>query len=249
MELDIIISLVTLTFMEIVLGIDNIIFISITADKLPLHQQAKARTLGIALALLIRVALLFSIAWIVGLTEPVATVNLPDWMRESPYALSWRDIILFAGGLFLLAKSTTEIHGKIEGHQEATKVGKVVSLNSVILQIILLDVVFSFDSILTAVGLVKEIWVMVVAVIISMVIMLAAAGKIAAFINKHPTVKILALSFLLLIGFMLVIEGLHFHVPKGYIYFAIFFSLFVEVINMRVRKNWSNPAEDNASSR
>lgn len=236
MEFSLIISLLTLTFMEIVLGIDNIIFISITADKLPVHQQAKARALGIVLALLMRIALLFSIAWIVALTAPVATIQLPEWIHAAPYALSWRDIILFIGGLFLLAKSTTEIHSKMEGHQEKTDSGKAVTLQKVVFQIVLLDVVFSFDSILTAVGLVKEIWVMVVAVVVSMVIMLAAAGSISAFINKHPTVKVLALAFLLLIGFMLVLEGLHFHVPKGYIYFAIFFSLVVELINMRIRR-------------
>lgn len=236
MEFSLIISLLTLTFMEIVLGIDNIIFISITADKLPVHQQAKARALGIVLALLMRIALLFSIAWIVALTAPVTTIRLPEWIHAAPYALSWRDIILFIGGLFLLAKSTTEIHSKMEGHQEKTDSGKAVTLQKVVFQIVLLDVVFSFDSILTAVGLVKEIWVMVVAVVVSMVIMLAAAGSISAFINKHPTVKVLALAFLLLIGFMLVLEGLHFHVPKGYIYFAIFFSLVVELINMRIRR-------------
>lgn len=236
MEFSLIISLLTLTFMEIVLGIDNIIFISITADKLPVHQQAKARALGIVLALLMRIALLFSIAWIVALTAPVTTIQLPEWIHAAPYALSWRDIILFIGGLFLLAKSTTEIHSKMEGHQEKTDSGKAVTLQKVVFQIVLLDVVFSFDSILTAVGLVKEIWVMVVAVVVSMVIMLAAAGSISAFINKHPTVKVLALAFLLLIGFMLVLEGLHFHVPKGYIYFAIFFSLVVELINMRIRR-------------
>lgn len=236
MEFSLIISLLTLTFMEIVLGIDNIIFISITADKLPVHQQAKARALGIVLALLMRIALLFSIAWIVTLTAPVTTIRLPEWIHAAPYALSWRDIILFIGGLFLLAKSTTEIHSKMEGHQEKTDSGKAVTLQKVVFQIVLLDVVFSFDSILTAVGLVKEIWVMVVAVVVSMVIMLAAAGSISAFINKHPTVKVLALAFLLLIGFMLVLEGLHFHVPKGYIYFAIFFSLVVELINMRIRR-------------
>lgn len=236
MSADLIISLITLTFMEIVLGIDNIIFISITADKLPKQQQGKARFLGITLALLVRVALLFSIAWIVGLKDPVVTLQLPEWMTTDPYALSWRDIILFVGGLFLLAKSTTEIHGKIEGHDESKQSKGQATFRSVILQIILLDIVFSFDSILTAVGLVQEIWVMVVAVIISLVVMLIFAGKISAFINQHPTIKILALAFLLLIGFMLVLEGLHLHVPKGYIYFAIFFSLIVELINMRVRK-------------
>lgn len=237
MDFSLLISLLTLTFMEIVLGIDNIIFISITADKLPAHQQAKARVLGIILALVMRIALLFSIAWIVALTTPVLIIQLPHWIHEAPYALSWRDIILFVGGLFLLAKSTTEIHSKMEGHKEKTTSDKTVVFQKVVLQIVLLDVVFSFDSILTAVGLVDEIWVMVVAVAVSMGIMLAAAGSISAFINKHPTVKVLALAFLLLIGFMLVLEGLHFHVPKGYIYFAIAFSLLVELINMRIRRH------------
>lgn len=234
--MEILISLLTLTFMEIVLGIDNIVFISIAADKLPDEKQGRARAVGIALALLVRIGLLFSIVWIVGLTNPIATFHVPEWISTEPFALSWRDLILFGGGLFLLAKSTTEIHGKIEG-EESHEVGrKRSSLNQVILQIILLDIVFSFDSILTAVGLVDQVWIMVVAVVVSMVIMLAASTAIARFINRNPTIQVLALSFLLLIGFMLVLEGMHMHVPKGYIYFAIFFSLFVEIINLRVRK-------------
>jgi predicted tellurium resistance membrane protein TerC len=251
MNFDLIISLLTLTFMEVILGIDNIIFISISTDKLPARQQPRARTIGIALALIMRVLLLLAIAWIVGLTQPIASIALPEWVREVPYTLSWRDIILFSGGLFLLAKSTTEIHGKIEGKNHSQKAGKTSSFASVIVQIVLLDVVFSFDSILTAIGLIElpagvvhpieimqhlQFWVMVAAVAIAMVIMLAAASRVAGFINKHPTIKVLALSFLLLIGFMLVLEGLGLEVPKGYIYFAIFFSLFVELINLRVRK-------------
>lgn len=225
------ISLLTLTLMEIVLGIDNIIFISIIANKLPGTQEAKARNIGLALALIFRIVLLLAITWIIGLTKPLFSVM--------EYDVSVRDLILFVGGLFLIAKSTTEIHAKLEGEEEGKKAGKVNTLFMVIFQIILLDMVFSIDSILTAIGLVEEVLLMVIAVVISIIIMMVFAGKISAFINRHPTVKILALSFLLLIGFMLCIEALHFHVPKGYIYFAIFFSLFVEVLNMRMRKRKS----------
>jgi len=251
MIFDLLVSLLTLTFMEIVLGIDNIIFISISSDKLPLHQRKNARITGISLALIIRVILLAGIAWMVGLTTPIASIQLPAWISDVAYDLSWHDIILFAGGLFLIAKSTTEIHAKVEGESETKEDRKQSALVGVVLQIASLDIVFSFDSILTAIGLVDlprdavspleimsslPFWIMVMAVGIGMAVMLIASGWVAAFINKHPTVKILALSFLLLIGFMLLLEGLHIDVPKGYIYFAIFFSLFVEIINMRVRK-------------
>ena len=251
MIFDLLVSLLTLTFMEIVLGIDNIIFISISSDKLPLHQRKNARITGISLALIIRVILLAGIAWMVGLTAPIASIQLPAWISDAAYELSWHDIILFAGGLFLIAKSTTEIHAKVEGESETKEDRKQSALVGVVLQIASLDIVFSFDSILTAIGLVDlprdavspleimsslPFWIMVMAVGIGMAVMLIASGWVAAFINKHPTVKILALSFLLLIGFMLLLEGLHIDVPKGYIYFAIFFSLFVEIINMRVRK-------------
>lgn len=251
MEFELIISFLTLAFMEIVLGIDNIVFISITTDKLPERQQPRARTIGLALALVMRLLLLLTIAWIIGLTKPIATIHLPEIFNAVEYELSWRDIILFAGGLFLLAKSVTEIHHKIEGHTGGVK-GKAASFSNVIFQIVLLDIVFSFDSILTAIGLVKlpggaeanpvdiilykEFWVMVAAIVLAMIVMLVAAKKVSAFISKHPTVNILALSFLLLIGFMLMLEGLHIEVPKGYIYFAIFFSLIVEVLNMQLRK-------------
>jgi predicted tellurium resistance membrane protein TerC len=229
MTIAILISLLTLTFMEIVLGIDNLIFISLTTDKLPEHQQGKARVTGLSLALIIRILLLFSITWIIGMTEPLFTVF--------DYSASWRDLILIGGGLFLLAKSTSDLHEKMEGeHEEHVKTKKAV-FGKVIIQIVLLDIVFSFDSILTAIGLSDQILIMVIAIVISMVIMLLSAAKISAFINKHPTIKVLALSFLLLIGFMLVLEGLHFEIPKGYIYFAIFFSLFVEMINIRIRKS------------
>ena len=229
------ISLLTLSFMEVVLGIDNIIFISLVAGRLPKEQQAKARTIGLLLALFFRIALLLSIKWIVGLKEPLFYIM--------EYGITGRGLILMAGGLFLLAKSTTEIHHKVEGLEEAEKKDvkpSGISLRSVILQIILLDIVFSFDSILTAVGLTDQILIMVMAVVIAMVIMLAFAGKVSAFINEYPSMQILALSFLMLIGFMLLMEGLPeqlaLHVPKGYIYFALFFSLFVEVLNIRFMK-------------
>lgn len=223
------IGLVTLVVMEIVLGIDNIIFISILAGKLPLHQQEKARKIGLMLALLMRIALLFSISWIVGLKEPLFHVM--------NHGFSGRDIVLLLGGLFLMAKSTSEIHAKInhEEHIGGTSAAKL-TLNTAILQIIGLDIVFSFDSILTAVGLVNHILIMILAVVISMIVMLAAARSVSDFVNRHPTIKMLALAFLLMIGFMLTIEAFHYEVPKGYIYFAMAFSLIVELLNMRMRK-------------
>lgn len=223
------ISLFTLIVMEIVLGIDNIIFISILAGKLPKNQQNKARKIGLSLALLMRIALLFSITWIVSLQSDLFTIG--------GMGFSGRDIVLLAGGLFLIAKSTTEIHGKIEGEEEHKNPDlKKITLNAAVFQIILLDIVFSFDSILTAIGLVSEIVTMILAVIISMLVMLAAAKSVSDFVNKHPTIKMLALSFLLMIGFMLVVEAFDVHVPKGYIYFAMAFSLIVELLNQKVRK-------------
>src|SRR5690554_553267 len=223
------IALLTLTFLEIVLGVDNIIFISIVSNKLPGEQQAKARNLGLLFALVFRIVLLLGISYIIQFTQPLFTVF--------DMGFSGRDLILAGGGLFLLFKSTIEIHHKMEGEAKEIKPNTAKSLGSVIFQIILLDLVFSFDSILTAVGLVDEVIIMIVAVVIAMVIMMAFAGKISRFINQHPTLQILALSFLILIGFMLLIEGFHFEVPKGYIYFAVFFSLAVEIINMKMRKN------------
>jgi predicted tellurium resistance membrane protein TerC len=222
------ISLATLILMEVVLGIDNIVFISILCGKLPPHQQEKARKLGLLLALLMRVALLFGITWIIKLTDPVVTLSGND--------ISWRDMILIGGGLFLLAKSTTEIHGKIEGGEEMEGTASSMGFAKAIVQIVLLDIVFSFDSILTAVGLVDEIIIMIIAVVVSMIIMLAFAKYVSDFVNRHPTVKMLALSFLLMIGVLLVAEGFEVHVPKGYIYFAMAFSLFVEMLNLRMRK-------------
>ncbi len=224
------IALVTLTFLEIVLGIDNIIFISIVTDKLPESQQAKGRNIGLALALIFRVGLLLGITWIIGFSEPLFHVF------EHP--VSGRDLILLAGGLFLLGKSTSEIHHKLEGENEdqehGTKVG--LTLGSALVQIVALDMVFSFDSILTAIGLTEHVIIMICAVILSMIVMMLFSGAISRFINKHPTLQILALAFLILIGFMLMLDAMGFHVPKGYIYFAVAFSLGVEMANMRLRK-------------
>ncbi|MEM9022794.1 MAG: TerC family protein [Bacteroidota bacterium] len=222
------ISLLTLTFLEVVLGVDNIIFISIVSEKLPEAQRPKARNLGLLLALGFRVLLLMGITWIIGFTAPLFTLF--------DHAFSGKDLILAAGGLFLLAKSTSEIHHKMEGKAAEGTSGKGRGLLSIVLQIVLLDIVFSFDSILTAVGLTHDLKIMVIAVIISMIIMMIFAGRIARFINQHPTVQMLALSFLILIGFMLVAEALHEEIPKGYIYFAVAFSLVVEMLNMRLRK-------------
>lgn len=223
------IALLTLTFLEIVLGIDNIIFISIVSNKLPVEQQAKARNIGLLLALVFRVGLLLGIKWIMGFTEPLFSVFNIEF--------SGRDLILLGGGMFLLFKSTMEIHHKMEGHEaEKKSKGRNVTLGTVIFQIILLDMIFSFDSILTAIGLVEEIVLMIIAVVISIGVMMAFAKKISEFISRHPTLEILALSFLILIGFMLGIESVGFHVPKGYIYFAVFFSLVVEMLNMKFRK-------------
>jgi predicted tellurium resistance membrane protein TerC len=217
-------SLVTLTALEIVLGIDNLVFIAILVGRLPEHQRDSARRLGLAMAVLSRLALLASIAWIIGLTTPL--FELFD------HAFSWRDIILIAGGLFLLYKGTHEIHQRLEGEGEHAATAPVAaSFAGVIAQIMILDIVFSLDSVITAVGMANELWVMAGAVIIAVAIMLAASGPLAAFIERHPTIKMLALSFLLLIGTTLVADGVGFHVPKGYIYAAIGFSVMVEALN------------------
>jgi len=226
------ISLFTLMILEVVLGIDNIIFISIVSDRLPKDQQKKARLLGLALALIMRIGLLMGVSWLVSLTNPIYTFNEFD--------LTARDLILVAGGLFLLAKSTTEIHSKVSGlHEDDDEKSlnkKKLSMSGAIIQIILLDIVFSFDSILTAIGLTKHIEIMIIAVVFSIIIMMIFAEKVSNFVNNHPTVKVLALSFLMMIGMLLMAEGLHAHVPKGYIYAALGFSLFVEVLNLRMRK-------------
>jgi predicted tellurium resistance membrane protein TerC len=226
-------SLITLTAMEIVLGIDNIIFISILVEKLPQAQRHQIRNLGIGLALIIRVALLFSISWIMTLQEPL--------FQLFGHLFSGRDLILIGGGLFLLGKSTFEIHHKVEGdpqihlHEREGSSKKQVSAGAMLVQILLLDIVFSLDSVITAVGMANQVSIMIIAMIFSMIVMLVSAGKISGFVEKHPTIKILALSFLLLIGVMLMAEGMGAHVSKGYIYFAMGFSLVVEMLNMRLR--------------
>jgi predicted tellurium resistance membrane protein TerC len=221
------IALLTLTALEIVLGIDNIIFISILANKLPEKQQDMGRQIGLAMAMITRIALLFSLAWLTRLTAPLFSV----FQQE----ISGRDIILISGGLFLLGKSTFEIHERLEGEEGHASKTVAVSLAGVVFQIMLLDIVFSLDSVITAIGMVNEIGIMVTAVVIAVAIMLFASGPISNFVNDRPTLKILALSFLLLIGFSLVADGLGLHIPKGYIYFAMGFSVFVEVINLQIR--------------
>ena len=228
------VALLTLSFLEIVLGIDNIIFISLVAGKVSKENQKKARIGGLSIALIMRILLLLSITWIIGLKEPV--------LELFNFELSWRDIILFAGGIFLLVKSTLEIHHKVEGqHEEKTKSATgTMSFTTAIIQIVLLDLVFSFDSILTAVGLTDQVILMIIAVVIAIIVMMIFAKPVGDFVNEHPTIQILALSFLILIGVMLIVEAAHYHVPKGYIYFAVFFSLAIEMLNMRYRKK--NPA-------
>ena len=222
------IALVTLTFLEIVLGVDNVIFISILSGKLPEHQQLKARRVGLLAAMGMRILLLMSIAWIVRLTAPLFTLF--------NHAFSGRDLILLGGGLFLLAKATLEIHDKLEGEHGGASAKVAPSFGAVIFQIMLLDIVFSLDSVITAVGMADDIAIMVAAVMISVGIMMFSAETISGFVNRHPTIKVLALSFLLLIGLSLVGEGFGMHIPKGYIYFAMGFSVFVEMINLRMRK-------------
>lgn len=222
------IAFLTLSVLELVLGIDNVIFISILSGKLPEKDQKKARLIGLSLALLMRVGLLFSLTWVMGLTEPLLSVF--------GQAVSGRDIILLVGGMFLLAKSTHEIHGSLEGAEGEGSKKVYAGFASVIVQIMLLDIVFSLDSVITAVGMVSNIWVMIAAVIVSIIAMMLFAGSIGAFVQRHPTIKMLALSFLLLIGTTLIAEGLHFHIPKGYVYFAMAFSVFVEMLNIRLRK-------------
>ena len=226
---DNLIALVTLTALEVVLGVDNVIFISILAGKLPERDQARARRVGLMAAMVMRILLLFSLAWIVRLTEPLFSVL--------GKGLSGRDLILLGGGLFLLAKATMEIHERLEGVEGARSARVAPSFGAVIFQIMLLDIVFSLDSVITAVGMADSLPVMVIAVVVAVAIMMLSSGTISEFVQRHPTVKVLALSFLLLIGMSLVGEGLGQHIPKGYIYFAMAFSVFVEVVNIRVRKS------------
>lgn len=223
-------SLLTLTVLEVVLGIDNVIFVSVAAARLPEHQQKRARFIGLTLALVLRIALLAMIAWIVGLTKPVFEV--------ADFAVSWRDMILLSGGLFLLVKGTQEIHGAIEGeaHGEDENGTATATFGAIITQIAVLDVVFSLDSVITAVGMAEHLPIMVAAVVIAMVVMIAASGVISRFIEQHPTTKVLALAFLLLVGVALVADGLHFHIPRGYIYFSIAFAIGVEAVNLAAAK-------------
>jgi predicted tellurium resistance membrane protein TerC len=222
------IGLLTLTALEIVLGIDNIIFISILAGKLPPEQEAKARRLGLMVAMVSRILLLFSLTWVVRLTSPLFVLF--------GHSISGRDLVLLVGGLFLLAKATHEIHDKLEGGEGDRSAKVAASMTAVLVQIMLLDVVFSLDSVITAVGMVQHLAVMVTAVVIAVGVMLVFSGAVSRFVNRHPTVKILALSFLIMIGVMLIAEGFGQHIPKGYVYFAMAFSVFVEMLNMRVRK-------------
>ena len=234
------ISLITLTFLEIVLGIDNIIFISIMASKLPANKQKKARQLGLALAMITRVLLLLSLSWIMTLTSPL--FNIGEWIALTDsellkqFAISGRDLILIIGGLFLIYKSTSEIHDKLEGADHQVETRAVITFTGVIVQILLLDIVFSLDSVITAVGMANHIEVMIAAVILAVLVMMLSAGGISDFVNNHPTVKMLALSFLLLIGVSLLAEGFDQHIPKGYIYFAMAFSVLVEMLNLKMNK-------------
>lgn len=230
------ISLLTLSVLEIVLGIDNIIFISIVAGKLPKSKQPKARTIGLMLALIMRVTLLFSISWIVGLKD--ALFHIGD------FGVTGRDLILFSGGVFLLYKTTVELHNKVQGYEEDEMKSNKNSFRGIVMQIVLIDIVFSFDSILTAVGLVSNLLVMILAVIIAMIIMILFSGKVSDFINENPTIKVLALSFLLMIGIILVLESFHQHVDKTIVYISIAFSLFVEMLNIRMRKKSSKDTND-----
>ena len=241
------ISLLTLTILEIVLGIDYIVFISILSGKLPENQQKKARQLGLALAMITRILLLLSLSWVMSLTSPL--FNMGDWVgvtnREwlDKLAISGRDLILLTGGLFLIYKSTHEIHNKLEGDEETEGKSKVHSFVGTIVQILILDIVFSLDSVITAIGMADHIEIMIAAVVIAVIVMMISASAISNFVNNHPTVKMLALSFLLLIGVSLLAEGLDQHIPKGYVYFAMAFSVLVEMLNLKMKKNRKKPVK------
>jgi predicted tellurium resistance membrane protein TerC len=223
------VSLATLTFLEIVLGIDNIVFISLIVGRGPAHQQRRIQVVGLALALVARLGLLLAVSWLIGLQNPLFTIF--------NFELSFGDLILMAGGLFLIAKSTSEIHAKLEGGSQAgEKNSKVLSFGAAVIQIILIDLVFSFDSILTAIGLVENVFIIAIAIVISLAVMLAFVKRINDFINQHPAMKLLAVAFLFMIGTLLVVESLHVHVPKGYVYFAMAFAIIIELLNMRIRK-------------
>jgi len=229
------IAFFTLVALELVLGVDNVIFISILASKLPPDQQSKARRTGLGLAVISRILLLFSLSWIIGLTEPLFQVL--------GFELSGRDLILLFGGLFLVGKATYEIHQRLEGEEGHASAQVKASFSSVIFQVLLLDVVFSLDSVITAVGMVDELAIMIAAVVIAAIVMIISADPIGNFVERHPTIKMLALSFLLLIGFTLIVEGLHQHIPKGYVYFAMGFAVFVEMLNLRLRSRRTEPVK------
>jgi len=241
------IALVTLTALEIVLGIDNIIFIAILVGKLPSHQQGKARIIGLGLAMITRIALLFSLTWLMGLTKPLFSILSME--------ISGRDIILITGGLFLLGKSTLEIHERLEGEEGHSSARAGATYAKVLVQIMFIDIIFSLDSIITAIGLARQLWIMVTAVVLAVGVMMVFSGMISAFVERHPTIKMLALSFLILIGVALIGEGLDMHIPKGYIYFAMAFSVVVEMLNLRLRRKEPPPVrlrqpyiEENAKS-
>ena len=229
------VAFLTLLALEVVLGIDNIVFISILAGKLPKDRQARARIVGLGLAMFLRIGLLFSLSWVIGLTDPLFSIL--------GHEISGRDIILLGGGLFLIAKSTHEIHEKLEGEEGETEGRTASSFTNVIIQILLLDVVFSLDSVITAVGMVEHIGIMISAVVVAVILMMIFSAPVSNFVERHPTIKMLALSFLLLIGVTLVAEGWGLHIPKGYVYFAMAFSLFVEILNTRFRKGKGQPVK------
>jgi predicted tellurium resistance membrane protein TerC len=229
------VSLLTLTFLEVILGIDNVVFISLVVGRSPRDQQKKIQTIGLALALIARLLLLVGVGLLISLQKPLFTIN--------GFEMSFRDLILMAGGLFLIGKSTSEIHARLEGTGHATTANsRVLSFKTAILSIVALDIVFSFDSILTAIGLVENILIISIAIVVSLVIMLVFVDRISHFINSHPAMKLLAIAFLFMIGTLLMIEGFHVHVPKGYVYFAMAFALVIEILNMRMRKHTSPPA-------
>jgi len=235
------VALFTLTALEIVLGVDNIIFISILVGRLPEQQRAFARQTGLMLAMLTRLALLFSLTWVMRLTDP--------WFTVLHQEISWRDVILIGGGLFLLAKATHEIHNNLEGSEKNTRKPVVTSLGMMLVQVALLDIIFSLDSVITAVGLARHVLIMAIAIILAVLVMLAAARAIGDFIDRHPTIKILALSFLILVGVTLMLEGFDVEVPKGYIYFAMAFSVAVEMLNIRMRRKMAQPVQLHKSLR
>ena len=239
------VALLTLTILEVVLGIDNIIFISVLSDKLPPEQQGKARRTGLSLAMIMRILLLLSISWVMSLTTPVPGLGpVLGWAMGDDKPFNWRDLILFLGGVFLIYKATTEIHDKLEGKEHGAEGTGHLSFTSVIVQILILDLVFSLDSVITAIGMVQTapehrtvgLTIMITAVVIAVGVMLLAAKPISDFVNRHPTVKMLAFSFLILVGVVLIVDSSHRHIPKGYIYFAMAFSIVVEMLNLRLRK-------------